>query len=685
MNFSEDSKPTSALEADAPAPVERVRRRKKRKGPRWLRALGKRTIGRVRWTSLLVVVVGVIVVCGVGAMVLAADARNKVEAAYGSLTRVLSTVNGKPGTELTLVDFQRLQAGVSELNQALTAARRQIFFLDPLASLNADIAATLTAVDVSREVATAAEEMLTGLQPTLFFLVAGQDDEAVVSQLSSGERLVELMRIGRGQFASAETRLRAVEARLADMERVGLSSSLILGIEGLTAYADQLEQINTILLNLPDLLTNALGLTDERSYLVLSQNNDELRPSGGYISTYGWLTIERGRVTDYNYSPTTTTSPNPPPLSLADELEIPTWWLSYREPIYAAWDGSWYADFAATARMSAWYYDSGNNPRSPVDGVIAIDIVGFEYLLRALGSVTVPGYETAITADNFRQVVYDIRAFGQGVEPHKQFIAQMYRAIFAEWQASGGDAELSSRVLGALLQALQAKHIMLYFTDEGLNSAIRLLGWAGEQFPAVDYDYLMVADTNYGNKSNRSITRQITYDVQLFADHSVSSRTTIAYDYPDRIAQYDPAVDPEYHGALDYTNLMQVFLPASAVLATTNDLDRSPQVVSEPTHTHIVALVTVPYDTQRRFRFEYTTPGMIEAFGSNYRYRLLVQKQPGTLTDPLSVQVTLPPDAVVISVTPPEAARYRLEQEILEFRVDLLTDRWIEIIYSIGQ
>src|SRR3712207_7980955 len=44
-------------------------------------------------------------------------------------------------------------------------------------------------------------------------------------------------------------------------------------------------------------------ISREQSYLVLAQNSDELRPSGGYISTYGWMRVRSGRVIAYDYSP----------------------------------------------------------------------------------------------------------------------------------------------------------------------------------------------------------------------------------------------------------------------------------------------------------------------------------------------------------------------------------------------
>ena len=158
--------------------------------------------------------------------------------------------------------------------------------------------------------------MLNGLQPTLFFFVSGDDNEAVVTQISSGERVVELLGIGRGRFASADSHLAAAKSEMDNINLSSAPSNIVLSLEQLNKYYTELYDINNALTNSPDFLTAALGLDSERNYLVLSQNNDELRPSGGYLGTYGWLTIRNGRVTNYNYSPTTATSPNPPAASL---------------------------------------------------------------------------------------------------------------------------------------------------------------------------------------------------------------------------------------------------------------------------------------------------------------------------------------------------------------------------------
>ncbi len=682
----EDTNPEPTELSPEPVPelVRKKRRRSSSSGSARFIRRARRKLNRVKWGTIILVGVALIAVVVVGSLALAADGNNRVRSAFSSLERVASSLNAKPRTELTLNDFNRLETSIMEVVGSLQTARSQLGLFRPLTAVNGEMASSLTQLDASLELALAAQEMLNGLRPTLFFLVAGDDEEQVVTQISSGERVVELLEIGRGSFLQAGEHLQAASLKMDELNPASLTPDLILNVDRLTAYHEQLVQANRVLIEAPDLLTSVLGLTEERSYLILSQNSDELRPSGGYISTFGWMTVRNGRVTGYSYSPTTATSPNPPPAAQASAITVPNWWIRYNQPIYAAWDGSWYADFPSTAKMAAWYYDGGNNPQSPVDGVIAIDIVGFEKILNALQRVVVPGYDDIITPDNFRQVVYGIRESGLEDAAHKEFIAAVYQQIFRDWQTASSDAETSTRLLGEMLDAVQKKHIMVYLADEAVNDAVVLLGWAGAQIPAEDHDYLMVADANLGNKSNHSIFRQITYDVDIQPNGSLSSRATVAYDYSDRIAAEDPAIDAEFHGPLDYNNLLQVFVPPGSDLESTSNLSQEPRVVDQHGQRIFVARVSVPYDTSARFQYSYQTPALIETVGPYQRYRLLVQKQPGTQPNPVSVQVTLPENATPIGISPEPAASYNLDRPILEFRLTLDTDQWVEVVYQVA-
>ena len=670
-------------EVDSPSlpdlvkPQERQRRRGRSHSSRWRKL--RRRLRRINYRLLLIVVVSVLAVILMGGLVLVFNARSQIEDAWGGLSRVLTRINNTPGTELTLADFERLQASVIELDQRLSSARQQIGFLQPIKFASDDIALSFDALDAAQALTQAARSMLNGMEPMLSFLTEGEQDEAVNPQFSSAARVVELLELGRSAFLTADGHLRRAETILAGLELGNVSPDLVVTVDGLIDQQQQVREINDLLLDSPELLTVALGLDTPQSYLVLSANSDELRPSGGYISTYGWMIVRNGRIADYNYNPTTASSPNPPPEEMADAIQIPPWWIQYARPIYAAWDSSWHADFPSTAAMAAWYYDNGGNPASPVNGVIGIDLAGFEAMLRGLGSVTVPGYDEMITSENFRDAVYTIRAEGDD-NAHKAFVAALYRQILADWQQV--DPERNADLRRELLQALREKHIMLYFTHPQLNKAIDGLGWSGKQASGQSRDYLMLADANLGSKSSRSVLRQTTYDVTIQPDYTLNSTVTVSYDFPARVAEQDPAVRPQHYNDINYHTILQVFVPAQSVLLGTENIRFDPTVAASADHTIFVSELQVDYNDSLRVQYHYQTPELVQPVGRYRRYELQIQKQPGTIAEQVEVQLRLPPGARTITVSPKPANSYELDQPILEFRLDLQQDRSIEVIFE---
>lgn len=300
-------------------------------------------------------------------------------------------------------------------------------------------------------------------------------------------------------------------------------------------------------------------------------------------------------------------------------------------------------------------------------------------MLGAIGEVVVEEYGVFVNEENFREIVYDIRAFGEGVTPHKQFVATVYQSIFEEWQSLESDK--TPDLLGAMLEGLQSRHIMFYFANDEINDAILQLGWTGSQLPSTGHDYILVADSNLGNKSNNSIDRSLTYDVSIHIDDSILSRLSLRYDYFDSVAENDPAIDEEYHGPLNYRNLIQVFLPFDAEIIGGTNLGVVTRIPLK-SHLLLAARTEVAYDSSERYQIEYDAPDIIEDIGSYQRYRLLIQKQAGARAQSVNVQITLPETAFVISSSPEATASYSLDQPILDYRLNLDSDQWIEVIYQ---
>ena len=228
--------------------------------------------------------------------------------------------------------------------------------------------------------------------------------------------------------------------------------------------------------------------------------------------------------------------------------------------------------------------------------------------------------------------------------------------------------------------ALNQKHLLIYLPDSNSQEIIELLGWSGSQKMSPESDYILVADTNLGNKSNHSVIQSLTYDVEIQLDQSRTSNLRIQYDYFDTLAKDDPAVDPEFHGPIDYKTLTQIHLPANIEIIEEENLNQM-SVVQDEESSLIITRVDVDYDTSERVQLKYSTPPVENSIGDFFKYQLLIQKQPGSKVQTMNLQIKLPPEAKVVSLSPEASAEYDLGTTILDFRLDLLSDQWIEVIY----
>lgn len=666
---------TSGMYA-APEARRRVRRRR-RKGGVFRRVL-KRLGFRRRGGGIILAVISLIIIGIIVYVALVFDTFSRINSSISNIERIVGTLP-QSSTTISLNDFERLQRGVADVDDTLNLSQKRLILLRPFSGMSSTINTTLMSLDIAKTLTSATKDMLNGLQPAVYYLVSGETATGA-AQIASGDRLVELLQIAHGQFEKAQQTLDQANTLISQLNVEDTSLDLLRTTERIVSFYKQVSSINGVLLNSSDLLNVVLGLNGDKTYLVMGVNSDELRPSGGFLSTWGWFTVRNGRMVDYDYSASTIDSPHPPDPGLATSLDIPNWWIQFRQPIYAAWDGSWFADFPSTAEMAMWYYNNGNNEHAPVDGVVSIDLYGFEYLLAVLGEVELPDYDVAVTAENFRSLVYDIREHAPGEVPHKQFVAAMYKQIMAQWQDFSRDPEKNTEILNALVRAIQEKHVMVYLADNQLDDVVGLLGWSGQQQETDATDYLMPVNSNLSNKASRSVIRTITYDVDLQDDLSLNKRLTLSYDYSSDVAARDPGFAPE-NGSQDYLTALEIYAQQDSKLT------KYPTDISFPSQSSlnnlwvVSSIFNIPYDDSRRVQFEYTSPNGYTRFGEYGRYRLLVQKQPGTNADEVTVQVTLPPNTDLVESSPDAAAQFSLERNIVEYHLTLNTDQRIDLIF----
>jgi hypothetical protein len=211
MSDMETSSLPELLDVQEGTRVRRRRRHQHSTRSRWFRRI-RRLLGLYNWRIVLLVIFSVIAVFTMSGVLLSVNARDKVNDSWHTLDRVWYGLSNKPA-KLTLSDFERLQRAVNDLNGSLSSARRQTLFLRPLTFASADLQTSLDTLDAAQQMTLASSDILVGMKPAVFFLTAGEQEESVATQISSGERVVELLSLGRGRFLSAE-RLASAKAIL---------------------------------------------------------------------------------------------------------------------------------------------------------------------------------------------------------------------------------------------------------------------------------------------------------------------------------------------------------------------------------------------------------------------------------------------------------------------------------------
>jgi hypothetical protein len=218
----------------------------------------------------------------------------------------------------------------------------------------------------------------------------------------------------------------------------------------------------------------------------------------------------------------------------------------------------------------------------------------------------------------------------------------------------------------------------------------------------------MVANSNVGfNKADPNVARSISYEVDLATEKGPQARLTLTYrNHSTRTVEtciQESRYGDTYADMMNrcYWDYVRVYvppgseliegpalpLPAGSLLARNSDVGARP-AISPTLETWQWTVWTAFFDlepgAERKLTFDYQLPGWVLDYepGGLVRYRLVVQKQPGTEAVPLRVAVSLPQGAGLIDAQP--AGLSVQEDGSISTSTDLRTDREFEIVFRRG-
>lgn len=311
-----------------------------------------------------------------------------------------------------------------------------------------------------------------------------------------------------------------------NLTKIGVSENIILAkiIDrkiNLDNYENQLLQINVVAGDLPSIL----GLDKSKTYLVLFENNMELRATGGFIGSYGLLTFGNGKLSDFTISDVYSADGQlnghvEPPAPIKNYLGEANWWLR---------DSNWDPDFPTSAKRAEWFLDKEIG--RGVDGVVSIDLEPIKEFLKINGPVYLTDYNTSIDDKNlFEKIQSEVQDNSfPGTYQKSSVLTALSRSIINDIGNLGIGKSVS--LAGLLYNSLNERHIQIFLHNIDIQKAISGLAWDGSVFipdcgSNCFSDLIGIVESNVGvNKANYFINRSIDTDIQFNNGYITKSLT----------------------------------------------------------------------------------------------------------------------------------------------------------------
>jgi len=445
-----------------------------------------------------------------------------------------------------------------------------------------------------------------------------------------------------------------------------------------------------------DVLLEILGHNKPKKYLLLFENDRELRASGGFIGTYGLFDMKEGKIENLKVEG---------PYAIDGQLKekyIAPEPLRLIQPRFFMHDANWFLDFPTSAKKIILLHEKAGGPT--VDGIIVFTASVFQELLKITGPIEMPEYGTTVTADNFydetqREVELE---YDRTLNEPKKFIADLLPRFF-EKLASQDKAKWID-VINIFSKKLAEKHILIYFADERLENLIQEAGFAGE-VKATSRDYLAVVASNIGGgKTDHIIEQQIFHFSEIQPDGSIIDTVKIKRKHNgDR---------NNYWTSIKNMCFLRIYVPQGSKLIEASGFDSQfydvlippiegsmpdPLVgqieksgyIHEPSKVRITQegdktvfgnFVGVEVGQEKEVILKYQLPfKILLANDAIENYSLFIQKQPGTSAFKFSSELFYPQNFDPFWQYP---SKLSLKNGIIKYETTLETDKLYAVVFK---
>ncbi len=379
-----------------------------------------------------------------------------------------------------------------------------------------------------------------------------------------------------------------------------------------------------------------LGMDSPRTYLVLFQNDKELRPTGGFMTGYAIMKVDKAK-----FEPTSSDDIYNLDAKYKPSIPAPDPIIRYIKGPYVLSknlrfrDMNWSPDFAVS--MADVVKAGEEVGITGIDGIIAVDTQLLVNLLEVIGPIGVPGYGNFSNDTNPKcncpGVIYELESYAdvegpiiwdpltgkiilkpKNADNRKKIIGPLMNSVLAN--AMGQPKEKLAPLFEAGFTSIVEKHVLFYLMDEKAQMAVSDFGLGGT---IKDYegDYLHINDANLGGrKSNLYATEEVEQDIKIDRDGSVVKTITITYKNPEKHDGWLNSVLPTW---------VRVYVPKGSRLITSEGLEAKADPYEDLGKTVFSGFFQLRPEGVSKVTFQYKLPMKFSK-----EYKMLIQKQPGT-------------------------------------------------------
>ncbi len=524
---------------------------------------------------------------------------------------------------------------------------------------------------------------------------AGFVEEGLFSE-AFGANVGPKLTAARDGLARAARELKELEALFTGGLGVTLDDSGVLeeGSDSIFVVAEEiLEEAGSVV----EAMRSLLGYDAPRTYLLLLQNQDEIRATGGFLGATAEIPLSDGVLGPIVFSDSLFV--DRPPLINNPPAPVPLYWYLWMGRLLFR-DANWNPDFPNSAETLMELYESGKG--TPVDGAIASTKLLALDLMDVIGPIPIPGLGRSVTGAEATlyiegELEYECEERHVSERGKRCFDEDLLPALLQELR-SGLDEDQRTGLIDVVVSHLERKDVLLNFREEVAQRLVVANGWAGSVGSPAQ-DVLMVVDSSLPGHTLAAIQRTWHYSVSVDLGGTSQADLALRFQNHRPLGGSCRQAKPDSGGC--YWNFVRVLLSREALnvqapsaplhegsekltwghreLETSQVLfhggagltdlaEVGAYLVIEPGQ---VLTMPISYDLG---------PNVVRSVGArSHEYRLQLLKQPGINTDEVEVQVALPAGSRVISASPEGSS---IAAESVSWDIRLTKDTEIVLVFE---